>query len=240
MGKLILGFVAGFALLSYAVPSSATFNRNLDEACYSECLRLEQADQCALGSVRVCAARCTISEDTRAYFNGVEIFGGMTKNDLGQEYFASALVNACNQCEMDRSQTDPNNQFSCAVAPASTSNLCTELDPTFQATSVVNLVPNSVFADSIRIGQIMWNIELINPCFPVVSVGNQTLTNGTISCNTGTQVGGLGCKERRRSETSFFCPTANPTAIGCNTLETTKCIASSVDACADGNQVGVY
>jgi len=126
------------------------------------------------------------------------------------------------------------------VVPASTSNLCTDLDPTFQATSTINLIPNSVFADSIRNNKILWNVDLIMPCFEITGSGNQTLYNGTFSCNLGTQVGGLGCKERRRSETSFFCPTSNPTAIGCNTLETTKCIASSADACADGNQVGVY
>ncbi|MDL1872450.1 hypothetical protein FBR05_09600 [Deltaproteobacteria bacterium PRO3] len=240
MGKLLIGLVAACGLLFASAAGHATIRKNVDEVCYAECLKIEQADQCNLGSVRVCAARCTISEDTRAFFNGVEVFGGMTKDDRGIEYYASPLVNACTQCDMDRGQIDPNNQFTCAVAPASTSNLCTELDPTFQATSIVNLVPNSTFAESIRIGKILWNIDLIQPCFPVIDVGNQTLTNGTISCNTGTQVGGLGCKERKRSETSFFCPTSNPTAIGCNTLETTKCVSSSADSCADGNQVGVY
>lgn len=239
MGKLLIGFVAACGLLFASAAGHAT-GSNIDEECYAECLRIEQADQCKLGSVRVCAARCSVSEETRAFFNGVEVFGGMTKDDLGVEFYASALMNACNQCEVDRGQMDPNNQFTCAVSPASTSNLCTELDPTFQATSTINLVPSSIFAESIRIGKILWNIDLIHPCGPVIDVGNMVLTNGTFSCNKGTQVGGLGCRERRRSETSLFCPTTNPTAIGCNTLESTKCIASSVDACADGNEVGVY
>lgn len=240
MGKLLIGLVAGCGLLFISAASHATLRNNVDEACYSECLRLEQADQCKLGSVQVCAARCTVSQETRAFLNGVEVFGTMMENDNGIPFYASALVNACNQCEADRGQMDPNNQFTCAVVPASTSNLCTDLDPTFQATSTINLVPNSTFADSIRLGRILWNVDLIHPCGPVISAGNQTLYNGTISCNTGTQVGGLGCKERKRSETSFFCPTSNPTAIGCNTVETTKCISTSADICSDGNQVGVY
>ena len=244
----VIGLFAGCCLFATSASVHATgvgaVGRSVDPECFDSCIDSQTADKCSAGAVQVCTSRCTFADEPAAFYNGVQTFGSIERTANGIEYYASPLVNACNDCLEENS--NPNSNFgsvnTCAVMPSSSSNICSDLDPNFVPTVTVGLVSNAVFAESIRLGRVLWNLDAIRPCDPI-GTGTQTIYSGTIKCNVGMQAGGQGCAEKRKGDTtvSQLCYFGDVTASGCNiSTTTTKCTDSSVDTCSDGNQVGVY